>query len=117
LHAIEHFGLGRYGDPVDIEGHLKGFRALSKVLKPGGMLYLSAPIGPERIDFNANRVFAVQTLLDLAREEYELIGFSYVDDAGALHEDVTITPEHAADSFGCQYGCGIFEFRKQSLLN
>lgn len=113
LHAIEHFGLGRYGDPVDLDGHLKGFHALSKVLKPGGMLYLSVPIGPERIDFNANRVFAVQTLLDLARAEYERVGFSYVDDAGVLHEDVAITPEQAADSFGCQYGCGIFEFRKR----
>ena len=44
---------------------------------------------------------------------YELAGFSYVDDAGALHEDVAITPEQATDSFGCQYGCGIFEFRKR----
>lgn len=113
LHAIEHFGLGRYGDPVDIDGHLKGFHGLSKVLKPGGMLYLSAPIGPERIEFNGHRVFAIQTLLDLAHVEYELVGFSYVDDAGALHENVAITPEHAADSFGCLYGCGIFEFRKR----
>ena len=24
LHAIEHFGLGRYGDTVDITGHIKG---------------------------------------------------------------------------------------------
>ena len=98
---------------MDLDGHLKGFHALSKVLKPGGMLYLSVPIGPERIDFNANRVFAVQTLLDLSRADYELAGFSYVDDAGALHEDVAITPEQATDSFGCQYGCGIFEFRKR----
>ena len=24
LHTIEHFGLGRYGDPIDPQGHLKG---------------------------------------------------------------------------------------------
>ena len=24
LHAIEHFGLGRYGDPIDVFGHIKG---------------------------------------------------------------------------------------------
>ena len=24
LHAIEHFGLGRYGDPIDPDGHIKG---------------------------------------------------------------------------------------------
>ena len=23
LHAIEHFGLGRYGDPIDVFGHIK----------------------------------------------------------------------------------------------
>mgnify|MGYP003336510639 CR=1 FL=1 len=25
LHAIEHFGLGRYGDAIDPNGHIKGF--------------------------------------------------------------------------------------------
>jgi hypothetical protein len=24
LHALEHFGLGRYGDPIDPRGHEKG---------------------------------------------------------------------------------------------
>ena len=113
LHAIEHFGLGRYGDPVDLYGHIKGFRSIGALLKPGGVLYFSVPIGPERIDFNANRVFAVQTVLALAKECFDLEAFSYVDDAGALHEHVALTAETYADSFGCQYGCGIFEFRKK----
>jgi hypothetical protein len=26
LHAIEHFGLGRYGDPIDLDGHKKGIK-------------------------------------------------------------------------------------------
>ena len=57
LHAIEHFGMGRYGDRVDLDGHVKGFRSLCAILKPGGLLDFSVPIGPDRIDFNASRVF------------------------------------------------------------
>ena len=30
LHALEHFGLGRYNDPLDPNGHLKGFNNISK---------------------------------------------------------------------------------------
>ena len=26
LHAIEHFGLGRYSDPIDVDGHNKGIK-------------------------------------------------------------------------------------------
>jgi hypothetical protein len=63
LHTIEHFGLGRYGDPLDPDGHLKGLAQLQLMVKPGGKLYLSTPIGSERIEFNAHRVFAPETLL------------------------------------------------------
>jgi hypothetical protein len=30
LHAIEHFGLGRYGDPIDYFGHLKAINNITK---------------------------------------------------------------------------------------
>ena len=35
LHAIEHFGLGRYGDPVDVLGHVKALDNIRKALTPG----------------------------------------------------------------------------------
>ena len=63
LHAIEHFGLGRYGDPIDPNGHLIGFRNLLKMLKSGGTLYISFPIGggircsSMRIEFSSLTVF------------------------------------------------------------
>src|SRR5439155_9836158 len=47
LHALEHFGLGRYGDPIDYQGHIKGLLNLHRMLEPGGRLYLSVPIGPQ----------------------------------------------------------------------
>ncbi|HTW34122.1 MAG TPA: DUF268 domain-containing protein [Rhizomicrobium sp.] len=111
LHALEHFGLGRYGDAVDFEGHLKGLANLKAVLAPGGKLYLSVPIGPQRIEFNAHRVFAVATLLSLTRD-MRVDAFSYVDDKGDLHENVVLAADAVANNFGCRYGCGILELTK-----
>jgi SAM-dependent methyltransferase len=108
LHALEHFGLGRYGDPLDFEGHLKGLENLKRLLRPGGKLYLSVPIGPQRIEFNAHRVFSVGTLLSLVAD-FTVDAFSYVDDRGDLHENAPLEPERVAANFGCNYGCGILE--------
>src|SRR5208283_5401767 len=64
LHALEHFGLGRYGDPINYDGHLVGLTNMAALLAPGGKFYLSVPVGPQRIEFNAHRIFAIQYLLD-----------------------------------------------------
>jgi hypothetical protein len=112
LHALEHFGLGRYGDPLDINGHLRGFDGLYKMLQQNGILYLSFPIGTERIEFNTHRVFAIKTVIEWAKSRFELTGFSYVDDKGDLHENVILDDHALSDSLGLRYGCGIFEFRK-----
>src|ERR1035437_7492705 len=45
LHAIEHFGLGRYGDPIDYNGHIKAIENITAMLKTGGTFYFSVPIG------------------------------------------------------------------------
>ena len=112
LHAIEHFGLGRYGDPIDFEGHVKGLDSLHALVKKGGTLYLSCPIGPQRIEFNAHRVFALKYLFSLFDGRFVLRNFSYVDDRGDLHENVDLTDESIDSSCGCRYGCGIFELEK-----
>ena len=57
LHALEHFGLGRYGDQIDPNGWLMGLAALTEITRSGGPLYLAVPIGPQRIEFDAHRVF------------------------------------------------------------
>ena len=33
LHALEHFGLGRYSDPIDVHGHLRGFEAVARFVE------------------------------------------------------------------------------------
>ena len=65
LHAIEHFGLGRYGDPINYNGHLIALNNIKRILKKGGIFYFSAPIGRQRIEFNAHRVFSITYLLRL----------------------------------------------------
>jgi SAM-dependent methyltransferase len=113
LHAIEHFGLGRYGDPIDARGHQRGLANMHRCLKPGGLLYLSTPIGPQRIEFNAHRVFSIRYLLEWLEPLFELQAFSYVDDAGNLHPHCALSPELIDSNCGCRYGCGIFELRKR----
>lgn len=106
LHAAEHFGLGRYSDPVDPSACYRFMASLERVLRPGGRLYFSVPIGRERVDFNAHRVFAPETVLS-GFKRLRLLSFSYVDDCGELHEgsDLSCVPN-------LEYGCGLFEFTK-----
>jgi SAM-dependent methyltransferase len=112
LHALEHFGLGRYGDRIDYQGHLTGWENIGKMLKPGGKLYFSVPIGEQRIEFNAHRVFSVSYLLKMIERRYRLDAFSYVNDAGDLLRNPAMTTEAVHNSFSCHYGCGIFELTK-----
>ncbi|HBS26848.1 MAG TPA: hypothetical protein DD827_06950 [Gammaproteobacteria bacterium] len=112
LHAIEHFGLGRYGDTIDAYGHLKGLDSLRKALKPGGKFYFSAPMGPQRIEFNAHRIFSLSYLLSVFSKHYQLDQFSYVDDAGDLHENTPLSDEKISNNYGCDHGCAILEMTK-----
>jgi SAM-dependent methyltransferase len=108
LHAIEHFGLGRYGDPIDPDGPFRAMASLARVLRRGGRLYFSVPIGRERVEFNAQRIFAPRTILDLfASHGLTLVEFSAIDDGGHLR--VSANPR---DFELAEYSCGLFEFTK-----
>lgn len=106
LHAAEHFGLGRYSDPIDPMACFKFMNALQRVLAPGGRLYFSVPIGRERVEFNAHRVFALKTILD-SFSSLRLVSFSFVGDDGQIYEEVDTLkiPES-------EFACGLFEFTK-----
>jgi SAM-dependent methyltransferase len=104
--VIEHIGLGRYGDPLDPKGSIKAAAELQRVLRPGGKLYLSLPIGRERVCFNAHRVHAPSTVLGMFAQ-MKLMEFSLVDDEAQYIEHASLKN---ADKL--EYGCGLFIFKK-----
>ena len=113
LHALEHFGLGRYGDDICAGGYLKGIENISKLLKHGGIFYLSVPIGPQRIEFNAHRVFSIDYVLNIVSDAFQLKSFAFIDDKGDLHDDVKLDNENARQNYGCVFGRGGFELIKK----
>jgi hypothetical protein len=113
LHALEHFGLGRYGDPIDTSGHLKGFRSLINILKPNATFYLSFPIGRPVVEFNAHRVFDCEDVFSWPGQELlDLKRFDFVDDAGVLHESIPIN-EIRTRCANLIHGCGIYTFLRK----
>ena len=109
LHALEHFGLGRYGDPIDPLGHAKGITNMATLLKPGGIFYLSVPIGKERVEFNANRVFDPRTILSLATSN-RLVLQSLTVVANGQPQELTPDIETLNRLATMDYSLGIFVF-------
>lgn len=108
LHALEHLGLGRYGDPVDPDGWKKGFENITGVLKVGGTLLLAVPVGRERVEFDAHRVFDPNTIAQYADSiGLRLTEFSYVGDDGLYYGSGGLV-----DASKLTYGCGCFAFIK-----
>jgi hypothetical protein len=113
LHALEHFGLGRYGDPLEVDGWRTGLSNLASIVSPGGLLYLSVPISNrQRIEFNAQRVFAPETIVNAAGElGLTMIEFSYIDDEGNFIQN---SEPRAAR---CEFGCGCYLFAKSQIAS
>jgi len=112
LHAIEHFGLGRYGDPIDPLGYQKRFLNLSKMVDKFGTLYISFPISDtNQVHFNAHRVFSPLDIFSWPGFNlFELKQFDYVDDEGKLHRNIDIN----TSELNLKYGCGIYTLMKIS---
>jgi len=112
LHAIEHFGLGRYGDPVDPKGYERGIENLARMLKLGGILYLSTPIGQERVEFNANWVFEPGKIILCAKANgLEVQTLTVVSGDGAP-KDVLVNGDALNRLAASRYNLGIFVFKK-----
>lgn len=109
LHAVEHFGLGRYGDQIDPDGWAKALHEYSRVLSQKGRLYLSVPIGSEDfLCFNGCRVFKPTTVIN-EMKELKLIEFAYIN-------NLRIIENTEADAFDLKGNkpttCGLFIFEK-----
>lgn len=112
LHALEHFGLGRYGDAIDSFGFERGLSNMAYLLKTNGTFYLSIPIGIDCVEFNANRVFKSKTIIDLCKKNSLMISSLKV-----IYKDGTIKTiipdENELSKLDMQkYVLGIFLFKK-----
>ena len=63
LGALEHFGLGFYGDPVDADGDIHTMQNVVRWLKPGGSVYFDVPCNPEA---SVNHHFRTYAPADIA---------------------------------------------------
>ncbi len=112
LHAVEHFGLGRYGDEIDCNAWYKCAKNIQRVLAEEGYLYFSVPIGSEeRLHFNAHRVFNPATVLATFDElllEKLIIIHDYCENEYLLDE---VKNKKYIECLG-DFDCGIFVFRK-----
>ena len=142
LCALEHFGLGRYGDPIDYNGWKKSLHAIKRKLKAGGTFYLSVPVGKDEcVQFNAHRIFKPATIINEMTPELELHEFSYIDVPNAqivtclkggdhknyaevLSSQMVISLkrdynaevlEHVTKNLPAKYQTGLFTFKKNSL--
>jgi SAM-dependent methyltransferase len=106
LHVAEHIGLGRYSDSLDPGGTAKAAQELTRILRPGGSIYFSVPIGRPRVCFNAHRIHAPEQILDYFRV-LTLIDFCAVADDGKFYHTVD-----SADFAEAEYACGLFHFSK-----
>jgi SAM-dependent methyltransferase len=107
LHAIEHFGLGRYGDPLNPTGHIQAMKEIQRVLKKDGVFYLSFPAGMPRVLFNDKRVVDI-TLPARIMNECDLIEFIAIPGEG--EPIYRALPEDFRNSDGY---CGLWIFRKK----
>ncbi len=100
--VIEHIGLGRYGDQLDQFGSEKAAKELTRVLSPGGNLYISVPIDKENnVYFNAHRAFTRDYVLELFKP-LKLIEEKYI-------YGNNLTNEYSPNS---GFGTGLYNFKK-----
>ena len=65
MHVMEHIGLGRYGDKVDVKGDLRAAAELKRVLAKGGQALIVLPVGNPKIGFNAHRIYSYEQVLEM----------------------------------------------------
>lgn len=61
--SIEHDGLGRYGDPIDVDGDVCAVQEACAMLKPGGFFVCGVPIGEMSVvEGNYHRIYSAEGL-------------------------------------------------------
>jgi hypothetical protein len=115
LNTIHHVGTGRYGGEVNPNGPFLALDNLQKILKPGGMMYLSTNISPKpKTVYNLWRSFTVNEILNYL-PNFDLIRIDWVDwSSGTISQNVSKedfgqVPERAVGIFILKSKCHVNE--------
>jgi SAM-dependent methyltransferase len=105
LCAIEHFGLGRYGDSFDLDADRKAMQEMIRVLKSGGVLVFTTTITRAKpvIAFNAHRIYGMEMIKELCQGLTEMESRFYSHGLGRYCSEEQITTEPATWDVYC--GC------------
>ncbi len=109
MHVVEHIGLGRYGDPLDVNGDLKAINELKRVLSAGGHLLFVVPIGKARIMFNAHRIYSYDQIISYF-QDFEIKEFALIPDQSDEGLIINATKEQSDMQ---NYACGCFLLQKK----
>lgn len=104
LNALEHFGLGRYGDRIDPDADYLAVAEWRRVLRPGGLLVFSTTISSrgEFLAFNAHRIYSYERIHALC-EGFQVCRESYFCNS---QNRVTSLAELSTPEFGWDLYCG-----------
>ncbi|MBW2093203.1 MAG: DUF268 domain-containing protein [Deltaproteobacteria bacterium] len=103
--TLEHIGLGRYGDPIDLKGDKKAIKEMIRVLKPGGLLIFTTTIhnAPPAIAFNAHRIYDHKMIKNFCEGLECVVEKFYSHQAGnfCTVEEITTDPKWWDVYCGC----------------
>ena len=107
MHTIEHIGLGRNGEKINPNGNLNAINELKRVTKKNGNLLIVVPIGKNKLQFNAHRIYSYKNIIENF-SDMELKEFSLISDKNKTF--IKNATEEQANSE--DWGCGCFWFKK-----
>lgn len=108
MHVLEHIGLGRYGDPIDPVGDIKGAQEMIRTLAIGGYLLIVLPVGKDKIKFNAHRIYSYKSVMKLFKPLKLVETYLILDD----HKKDPIYNARPQLFNQQKYACGCFLFKK-----
>ena len=107
--SIEHVGLaGRYGSPDSADGDLDAMAKMATLLKPGGDMILSIPLGLDGVYPPWHRVYGEERLSRLL-ERWEIRKESYwAKTSGEKYEPVSRAKALADEGSATYYALGLY---------
>lgn len=117
LHALEHVGLGRYGDPIAPDGFERALSNAAALVAPGGRLLISLPVAEiehNLIQFNSQRLFSharLANLLSVLLPDF-VANWSFVIDEARKPREACGDPSSLLATFRGYGLCGVEMLRR-----